>query len=197
MDSHGGDTCAEESPVGGVTDGIGELEMDAEDTVDPWEVRSKSAKGVDYDKLIQRFGSSKIDDALVARFEAVTGKPAHHLLKRGVFFSHREMNWILDLYEQKKPFFLYTGRGPSSDSMHLGHLIPFIFTKWLQVMLLPGQTCLQYGLFCFSGGFKPSTLINACSWGLETECFWVVVRSSVCMCVHAVRCIHDWPANDF
>ena len=71
----------------------------------------------------------------VGRFEAVTGKPAHHLLKRGVFFSHREMNWILDLYEQKKPFFLYTGRGPSSDSMHLGHLIPFIFTKWLQVSL--------------------------------------------------------------
>jgi len=35
--------------------------------VDPWEVRSKSAKGVDYDKLIQRFGSSKIDDALLAR----------------------------------------------------------------------------------------------------------------------------------
>jgi len=135
MDSHG-DTCAEESGVGGVTDGMGEMEMqqnDDEDTVDPWEVKSKSAKGVDYDKLIQRFGSSKIDDALVARFEAVTGKPAHHLLKRGVFFSHREMNWILDLYEQKKPFFLYTGRGPSSDSMHLGHLIPFIFTKWLQV----------------------------------------------------------------
>ena len=24
------------------------------------------------------------------------------------------------------------GRGPSSDAMHLGHLIPFMFTKWLQ-----------------------------------------------------------------
>ena len=64
----------------------------------------------------------------------MTGKPVHHLLKRGIFFSHREFNWILDLYEQKKPFFIYTGRGPSSDAMHLGHLIPFIFTKWLQVM---------------------------------------------------------------
>jgi len=68
------------------------------------------------------------------RFEKVTGKPLHHLLKRGVFFSHRELNCILDLHEQKKPFFLYTGRGPSSDAMHLGHLIPFIFTKWLQVI---------------------------------------------------------------
>ena len=27
---------------------------------------------------------------------------------------------------------LYTGRGPSTDSMHLGHLLPFIFTKWMQ-----------------------------------------------------------------
>jgi tryptophanyl-tRNA synthetase len=27
---------------------------------------------------------------------------------------------------------LYTGRGPSSSALHLGHLIPFIFTKWLQ-----------------------------------------------------------------
>jgi len=135
MESHG-DTCAENTQVGGVTDGVGRLELEDGDVVDPWEVKSKSAKGVDYDKLIQRFGSSKIDDALLARFEAVTGKPVHHLLKRGIFFSHRELNWILDLYEQKKPFFLYTGRGPSSDAMHLGHLIPFIFTKWLQVLLM-------------------------------------------------------------
>ncbi|XP_068982599.1 tryptophan--tRNA ligase, cytoplasmic isoform X2 [Bombus flavifrons] len=42
------------------------------------------------------------------------------------------MNTILNLYEQGKPFYLYTGRGPSSDSMHLGHLIPFMFCKWLQ-----------------------------------------------------------------
>lgn len=42
------------------------------------------------------------------------------------------MHTILTLYESKKPFFLYTGRGPSSEAMHLGHLIPFMFTKWLQ-----------------------------------------------------------------
>ena len=28
--------------------------------------------------------------------------------------------------------YLYTGRGPSSEALHLGHLIPFAFTKWLQ-----------------------------------------------------------------
>jgi tryptophanyl-tRNA synthetase len=35
-------------------------------------------------------------------------------------------------YEKGYPIYLYTGRGPSTDSMHLGHLLPFIFTKWLQ-----------------------------------------------------------------
>lgn len=103
-----------------------------EDIVDPWKVESKSAKGVDYDKLIKRFGSSKIDDELIARFEKVTKRPAHPLLKRGIFFSHRDLSFILDRHEKKEPFFLYTGRGPSSEAMHVGHLIPFIFTKWLQ-----------------------------------------------------------------
>lgn len=42
------------------------------------------------------------------------------------------MHRILDRIEQGKPFFLYTGRGPSSSSLHVGHLVPFIFTKWLQ-----------------------------------------------------------------
>lgn len=103
-----------------------------EDVVNPWEVASSSDKGVDYDKLIKRFGSSKVDDELIQRIEKVTGKPVHHFLRRGIFFSHRDMHQILNLVEQKKPFFLYTGRGPSSEAMHLGHLIPFIFTKWLQ-----------------------------------------------------------------
>merc|ERR1719422_521833 len=73
-----------------------------------------------------------IDDALLAKFEAVTGRRPHHMLRRGIFFSHRELNTILDMYAAGKKFFLYTGRGPSSEAMHLGHLIPFIFTKWLQ-----------------------------------------------------------------
>ncbi|XP_048737171.1 tryptophan--tRNA ligase, cytoplasmic-like [Ostrea edulis] len=123
------------------TEGIGDMSIkdeekqeagDEDDVVNPWEVATHSATGVDYDKLIKRFGSTKIDDALIQRIEKVTGKPVHHLLRRGKFFSQRDMHMILDMYEQKKPFYLYTGRGPSSDAMHMGHLIPFIFTKWLQ-----------------------------------------------------------------
>ena len=66
------------------------------------------------------------------RFREVTGKEPHHLLRRGIFFSHRDLKEILDRYESKKPFYLYTGRGPSSDAMHIGHIVPFMFTKWLQ-----------------------------------------------------------------
>jgi len=43
-----------------------------------------------------------------------------------------DMSTILDRFEQNKPFYLYTGRGPSSGSLHLGHLIPFFFCKYLQ-----------------------------------------------------------------
>ncbi|XP_028677102.1 tryptophan--tRNA ligase, cytoplasmic-like [Erpetoichthys calabaricus] len=103
-----------------------------DDVVDPWTVATSNAKGIDYDKLIVRFGSSKIDQELIDRIERVTGQRPHHFLRRGIFFSHRDMHQILDAYENKKSFYLYTGRGPSSESMHVGHLIPFIFTKWLQ-----------------------------------------------------------------
>jgi tryptophanyl-tRNA synthetase len=110
----------------------GDKDQQQEDIVTPWDVESTSDKGVDYNKLIERFGSCRITDPLIQRMEQLTGKPVHHLLKRQIFFSHRELEMILDCYEKKQPFFLYTGRGPSSEAMHLGHLIPFIFTKWLQ-----------------------------------------------------------------
>ena len=87
------------------------------------------AIAIDYDKLIDRFGSQRIDKTILERFEKLTGKPPHRLLRRGIVFSHRDLNLILDKYEKGVPFFLYTGRGPSSDSMHVGHSIPFEFTK--------------------------------------------------------------------
>ncbi|CAG2164324.1 unnamed protein product [Oppiella nova] len=64
--------------------------------------------------------------------ETLIGQKVHHFLRRGIFFSHRDLHLILKRYEEKKPFFLYTGRGPSSSALHLGHLIPFFFTRWLQ-----------------------------------------------------------------
>jgi hypothetical protein len=98
--------------------------------IDPWTVESDGA--IDYDKLIQQFGSTPLTPELIERFERVTGKKAHRFLRRGIFFSHRDLNEIIDLYEKGIKFYLYTGRGPSSEALHLGHLIPFHFTKWLQ-----------------------------------------------------------------
>lgn len=110
---------------------------ETEQKITPWEVegavdKSGHSKGIDYDKLIQSFGTKKISVETLARFQAVTGEEPHPFLKRGIFFSERDLDKILDLYEHGEPFFLYTGRGPLSDSMHLGHMVPFIFTKWLQ-----------------------------------------------------------------
>ena len=107
---------------------LDEAPEEKEVVVDPWTVSGK----IDYDKLIRDFGSQPISEALIARFERVTGAAAHPWLKRGIFFSHRDLDIVLDNYEKGKPMYLYTGRGPSSEALHLGHLIPFMFTKYLQ-----------------------------------------------------------------
>jgi len=94
--------------------------------VTPWEVSGK----IDYDRLIKKFGSKEIDNHLMDRIKKHT-KDLHFMLTRGIFYSHRDMNFILDEYEKGNKFFLYTGRGPSGQT-HLGHMLPWIFTKWLQ-----------------------------------------------------------------
>lgn len=98
----------------------------ADFVVTPWEVKGD----IDYDKLIKEFGTEPIDEALLKRIKKHTGE-LHHMLRRKIFFSHRDMNWLLDEYEKGNKFFLYTGRAPSGH-VHLGHLVPWIFTKWLQ-----------------------------------------------------------------
>jgi tryptophanyl-tRNA synthetase len=105
-------------------------------SVTPWDVKGEVVDGqqlgINYEKLMFQFGCQPLSADIVSRFERLTGKRAHPLMRRGLFYCHRDFDKILDLYEQGKPFFLYTGRGPSSDSMHLGHLVPFIFCKFLQ-----------------------------------------------------------------
>lgn len=96
--------------------------------VTPWEVQGS----VDYDKLVKQFGTSRIDAQLRERLvRACGGDEPHHMLRRDFVFSHRDLGPVLDDYEKGKGFFLYTGRGPSRG-MHIGHLVPLIFTKWLQ-----------------------------------------------------------------
>ncbi len=94
--------------------------------VTPWHVEGD----IDYDKLIKQFGTQKISNELLLKLKKITGED-HFMLRRGVFFSHRDLNLILENYEKGKEFFLYTGRGPSGHT-HIGHLVPWVFAKWLQ-----------------------------------------------------------------
>lgn len=61
----------------------------------------------------------------------------HHFFTRDIAFSHRDLHKALhDVEDTSKPghhsAFLYTGRGPSAGSMHVGHVLPFLLTKYLQ-----------------------------------------------------------------
>ena len=125
------------------------------------------AGSIDYNKLIEQFGSKELTPYLLRRLENVTVKQGtvdrlHRFLRREIFFSHRDIEKICELLEKwygvspppmdgdhdvemtttttspankpntPCPIYLYTGRGPSSAAMHLGHLVPFLFTAWLQ-----------------------------------------------------------------
>ncbi|MDP8011591.1 MAG: tryptophan--tRNA ligase [Thermoplasmata archaeon] len=95
-------------------------------SVTPWTVTGK----VDYDKLIKKFGTQPLDDNLKRRLEKLSNG-SHVLIRRNTFFSHRDFDKVLDDIENGMGFFLYTGRGPSGP-MHIGHIIPFVMTKWFQ-----------------------------------------------------------------
>ncbi|MBI2047289.1 tryptophan--tRNA ligase [Candidatus Pacearchaeota archaeon] len=94
--------------------------------ITPWEVKGE----IDYEKLVKEFGVSKIDNKLLERIKKHTGE-LHPMLRRGLFFAHRDLNWLLDEYEKGNKFFLYTGRAPSG-LIHIGHIFVWEFTKWLQ-----------------------------------------------------------------
>ncbi len=105
---------------------IPQQDMVKESVLSPYKVSGT----IDYEKIIREFGVEKISPELLVRIGKHT-KTLHHMLSRGIFFAHRDLPWILDKYEKGNSFFLYTGRAPSGP-VHLGHLMPLTFTKWLQ-----------------------------------------------------------------
>lgn len=73
--------------------------------INPWSVSGEvgedgKVKAIDYRKLIDEFGTSLIDDALLERWEKVTGSKPHRFMRRGIVFSHRDLTTILDRYEK-------------------------------------------------------------------------------------------------
>ncbi|MBI3032445.1 tryptophan--tRNA ligase [Candidatus Woesearchaeota archaeon] len=98
----------------------------AEFTVTPWEVYGN----IDYNKLIKEFGVKPIDDKLLEQIKKHTGE-LHPFLRRKLFFAHTNLDIVLKEFEKGNKFYLYTGRAPSGP-VHLGHLVPWFFVKWLQ-----------------------------------------------------------------
>ncbi len=90
--------------------------------VTPWEVKGN----VNYDKLIKEFGTSKISDNIKKRLSKISP-----LIRRGLYFSHRDFDKWLEAYDKGEKVSVITGRGPS-EKMHLGHLVPFLIAKALQ-----------------------------------------------------------------
>lgn len=103
--------------------------MSTKADVTPWEV-SSDLQEADYNRVANEFGAMLIDKPLLNSIREVTGE-LHPFLKYGIFYAHRDLDILLGEYKKGNPFYLYTGRGPSGK-MHLGHLLPFLFTKWLQ-----------------------------------------------------------------
>src|SRR5207247_11023664 len=104
--------------------------------VTPWEVSGI----VDYERLIREFGTQPIGGGLAKRLESSLGDTAY-LVRREIFFSHRDLNLDLDDYEQGKGFFLYTGRRPSGPK-HIRHVLCFYFTRCVQPQAAPTVSLL-------------------------------------------------------
>lgn len=100
--------------------------MELNEVITPWEAEAF----VDYDRLVKVFGAKPLTDYEIDMLRILTGD-LHIMVRRKVFYSHRDFDKFLEAYKSNRKCALYTGRGPSGNT-HLGHILPWIFTKWLQ-----------------------------------------------------------------
>ena len=82
--------------------------------VTPWVVSGR----VDYNRLIEEFGTQPLTGDLLKRIEKHAGT-LHMQLRRGLFFSHRDLDWVIDIYESGLAFSLYTGMTTESNGIIL------------------------------------------------------------------------------
>ncbi len=101
-----------------------------EQIVTPW---TATATGqFNYDELSTQFGLQPIKEHLLEKLNEISGMPIPHFLTRDIFFAHQDFDKILGAKLAGKEIYLYTGRGPSAEALHLGHMLPMLFTAWLQ-----------------------------------------------------------------
>ena len=84
-----------------------ENEEEADFVVTDREVSGK----VDYLKLCDQFGCSLLKDEMITKMESLTGKRVHPMIRRKLYYAHRDFDKILKCHEEGKPWYLYTGRG--------------------------------------------------------------------------------------
>nr|WP_048063092.1 tryptophan--tRNA ligase [Caldivirga maquilingensis] len=99
--------------------------MGQEYAVTPWEVKGK----VDYLRLAKEFGVQLLTEDDLNLLKDLTSGDVHYLIRRGFFYAHRGFREILNRAKLGESWALYNGRGPSGD-LHVGHLVPWILTKW-------------------------------------------------------------------
>ena len=87
--------------------------------IDPW----GSAQSTDYDRIIEQFGLSSMDN--------ITMEHPSRLHRRGIVFAHRDLDQVLDAQRKGDPFGVLTGLMPSGQ-MHLGHSMVIDQVKWFQ-----------------------------------------------------------------
>lgn len=93
-DPSAADTTPQDAPQGS-----------SQQNINPWSVSGEvgedgKVKAIDYQRLTKDFGTALIDDALLERFEKVTGHRPHRFMRRQIVFSHRDLTTILDRYEK-------------------------------------------------------------------------------------------------
>ena len=96
--------------------------------ITPWLVRGER---VDYRKLLSHFNLKPITPDVRNMMREAFGD-LNYLVRRGLFFAHREMRQaLLDLKYRRRRVYIFTGRG-ASGPMHIGHLVPLLLAKWMQ-----------------------------------------------------------------
>ncbi len=92
-------------------------------TVTPYTVEGT----IDYNKLLNQFGAEPLTEDQYNGFP----EPIHHLVRRKIFYAGRDVDSFLSALTTDRQHSIVTGRGPSGP-MHIGHIIPLYFAKYLQ-----------------------------------------------------------------
>lgn len=107
--------------------------------------------------MIERFGSTKIDDALLQRIEKVTGKPVHHLLRRGKFFSQSVWHGLFTPCGSKKLVYIhYCIWGFFSPCMYFFYYPEICTSSWTCMNKRSPSICTQ----------EEAHLLTPCTWAI-------------------------------